>query len=168
MSERPTPDELAEAIEEFLSGEILPTLTDQRLRFRMLVALNALGIVRRELSKLPPGDDAEQRELATRIRTGDVPHGTLARVKVEVQGRLRIASPRYLERYNELTWFDVRPEELDYWELAGNVGWAIGCLTQARRHLTGQDRSVELAVLGRLGAEVEYEICHLLEQRGVT
>jgi aminoglycoside phosphotransferase (APT) family kinase protein len=74
----------------------------------------------------------------------------------------------YLERYNELTGFDVRPEELDYWELAGNVAWAIGSLTQAQRHLTGQERSVELAILGRLGAEVEYEICHLLEQEGVT
>jgi aminoglycoside phosphotransferase (APT) family kinase protein len=74
----------------------------------------------------------------------------------------------YLERYNELTGFEVRPEELDYWELAGNVGWAIGCLTQAQRHLTGQDRSVELAILGRLGAEVEYEICDLLERRGVA
>jgi aminoglycoside phosphotransferase (APT) family kinase protein len=74
----------------------------------------------------------------------------------------------YLQRYNELTGVDIRPEELDYWELAGNVGWAIGCLTQAQRHLTGQDRSVELAILGRLGAEVEYEICHLLERQGVT
>jgi aminoglycoside phosphotransferase (APT) family kinase protein len=70
----------------------------------------------------------------------------------------------YLERYNELTGFDVRRDELDYWELAGNVGWAIGCLTQMQRHLSGLDRSVELAVLGRLGAEVEYEICHLLEK----
>ena len=70
----------------------------------------------------------------------------------------------YLERYNELTGLDVRPEELDYWELAGNVGWAIGCLTQMRRHLSGRDRSVELATLGRLGAEVEYEICTLLER----
>lgn len=70
----------------------------------------------------------------------------------------------YLERYNELTGFGIRPEELDYWELAGNVAWAIGCQTQAHRHLTGQDRSVELAILGRLGAEVEYEICHLLER----
>jgi aminoglycoside phosphotransferase (APT) family kinase protein len=74
----------------------------------------------------------------------------------------------YLARYNELTGFDVRPDELDYWELAGNVAWAIGCLTQARRHLTGQERSVELAILGRLGAEVEHEICHLLELQGVT
>ncbi len=72
----------------------------------------------------------------------------------------------YVERYNELTGFDVQPHELDYWELAGNVGWAIGCLTQAQRHLRGQDRSVELAILGRLGAEVEYEICHLLEKAG--
>jgi aminoglycoside phosphotransferase (APT) family kinase protein len=70
----------------------------------------------------------------------------------------------YLERYNELTGFDVLPEELDYWELAGNVAWAIGCLTQAQRHLSGLDRSIELAVLGRLGAEVEYEICSLLEK----
>ena len=74
----------------------------------------------------------------------------------------------YLERYNELTGYDVRPEEIDYWELAGNVAWAIGCLTQAQRHLSGLDRSVELATLGRLGAEVEHEICHLLELQGVT
>ena len=74
----------------------------------------------------------------------------------------------YLDRYNELTGFDVQPEELDYWELAGNVAWAIGCLTQAQRHLSGLDRSVELATLGRLGAEVEYEICHLLETVGAA
>jgi aminoglycoside phosphotransferase (APT) family kinase protein len=70
----------------------------------------------------------------------------------------------YLERYNDLTGRGVTYEELDYWELAGNVGWAIGCLTQMQRHLKGQDRSVELATLGRLGAEVEYEIVHLLER----
>jgi aminoglycoside phosphotransferase (APT) family kinase protein len=74
----------------------------------------------------------------------------------------------YLARYNELIGRDVRPEELDYWELAGNVAWAVGCLTQAWRHLAGQERSVELAILGRLGAEVEHEICVLLEGQGVT
>jgi aminoglycoside phosphotransferase (APT) family kinase protein len=69
----------------------------------------------------------------------------------------------FVERYNELTGIDVQPEELDYWELAGNVAWAMGTLTQAQRHLRG-DRSVEFATLGRLSAEVEYEICHLLEK----
>jgi hypothetical protein len=99
MTERPTAQELTEAILEFLGGEILPTLTDQRLRFRMLVAMNALGIVHRELEALQAEDDAEQRELVERIRAGDVPPGTLQRVKADVEARLRIASPRFLETY---------------------------------------------------------------------
>ncbi len=78
VTERPTSQELAEAIVEFLAAEILPTLTDPRLRFRMLVAMNALSIV---------------------YRGGDVPAGTLGRVKADVEARLRIASPRYLEAY---------------------------------------------------------------------
>jgi len=98
VSERPTPDELAQAIGEFLSSEILPTLEDPRLRFRTLVALNALGILQRRLAELPAEDDAEQRELAARIRDGDAPAGTLARVKADVEARLRISSPGYLER----------------------------------------------------------------------
>jgi hypothetical protein len=98
VTERPAPDELAEAIAEFLSGEILPTLDDHRLRFRTLVALNALGILQRRLAELPPEDDAEQRELAARIRAGDVPAGMLARVKADVEAQLRIVSPGYLER----------------------------------------------------------------------
>jgi hypothetical protein len=99
MTERPSAQELTEAILEFLGGEILPTLTDQRLRFRMLVAMNALGIVHRELEALPAEDDAEQRELVQRIRAGDVPPGTLAQVKADVEARLRIASPRFLDTY---------------------------------------------------------------------
>jgi hypothetical protein len=99
MTERPTAQELTDAILEFLGGEILPTLTDQRLRFRMLVAMNALGIVHRELEALPAQDDAEQRALVQRIRAGDVPPGTLKRVKADVEARLRIASPRFLDAY---------------------------------------------------------------------
>jgi uncharacterized protein DUF6285 len=99
MTERPTAQELTDAILEFLGGEILPTLTDQRLRFRMLVAMNALGIVHRELEALPAEDDTEQRELVQRIRAGDIPPGTLARVKADVEARLRIASPRFLDTY---------------------------------------------------------------------
>jgi signal transduction protein with GAF and PtsI domain len=99
VSERPTAQELAEAILEFLGGEILPTLTDHRLRFRMLVAMNALGIVYRELDALPVEDDTARRELAAQIRTGDVPPGTLERVTADVEARLRIASPQFLEQY---------------------------------------------------------------------
>jgi hypothetical protein len=101
VSERPTAQELAEAIQEFLAGEILPTLDDHRQRFRMLVALNALGIVYRELDKLPPEDAAAQRELAARVRAGDVPAGTLAHVRGEIVRRLAVDSPRYIDRYDK-------------------------------------------------------------------
>jgi aminoglycoside phosphotransferase (APT) family kinase protein len=70
----------------------------------------------------------------------------------------------YLERYNALTGRDVSVEELHVWEVFGNVKWATGCLTQSRRHLNGQDRSVEYAVLGRMAAEMEYELLHLIER----
>jgi hypothetical protein len=99
LTDRPNAQELCEAIMEFLGGEILPTIADHRLRFRTLVAMNALSIVYRELEALRPADDEDARELARRIRAGDVPPGTLDRVKADVAAKLRVASPRYLERY---------------------------------------------------------------------
>ncbi len=72
----------------------------------------------------------------------------------------------YLERYNELTGRDLTLDELAVWEVFGNVKWAVGCLTQSRRHLSGQDRSVEYAVLGRMAAEMEYELLTLIEHSG--
>jgi hypothetical protein len=70
----------------------------------------------------------------------------------------------YLDRYNELTGRGITLDELLVWEVFGNVKWAIGCLTQSRRHLNGQDRSVEYAVLGRMAAEMEYELLDLIER----
>ena len=72
----------------------------------------------------------------------------------------------YLERYNEITGRDIALDTLAWWEIVGNVKWAVGALTQSRRHLSGQQRSVELAVLGRLASEMEYELLHLVERAG--
>jgi aminoglycoside phosphotransferase (APT) family kinase protein len=69
----------------------------------------------------------------------------------------------YLERYAELTGRAISTDELYWWEVLGNVKWAVGCLNQCRRHLSGLDRSVEYAVLGRMAAEMEYELLHLIE-----
>jgi hypothetical protein len=92
--DRPTPRELVEATREFLEREILPTLTDPRLRFRTLVALNALGIAERELAERP--DPEPDRELARRIRAGDVRPGDLEQIKQDVERKLRVANPGYL------------------------------------------------------------------------
>ncbi len=72
----------------------------------------------------------------------------------------------FLERYNALTGQGIAEEELFWWEVLGNVRWGLGALKQARRHLRGEERSVELAVLGRLASEMEYEVLYLLETHG--
>lgn len=127
MQDRPHAAELAQAVREFIETEVLPGIDDPRLRFRTLVAANGLGIlereiafgvplVRREVDSLarllgradPLPEDLEalrrraaelNRELALRIRAGDTPEGTLAHLVATVADKLRVASPRYLERY---------------------------------------------------------------------
>jgi Domain of unknown function (DUF6285) len=101
MHDRPTALELIEAVTEFLSAEVLPAATDHRLKFRTLVALNALGIAARELgssNKLLLEPD-EVAELARRIRAGDVPDDALPLLREHVAEKLRISNPAYLEKY---------------------------------------------------------------------
>jgi Domain of unknown function (DUF6285) len=101
MPDRPTALELIEAVSEFLSAEVLPTANDHRLKFRTLVALNALGIATRELTtsnKLLLAED-EVAALAQRIRAGDVPEDALPLLKEHVAEKLRVSNPAYLERY---------------------------------------------------------------------
>jgi hypothetical protein len=100
MPDRPAAPELIEAVFEFLSGELLPTLDDHRLKFRTLVAMNALGIARRELEAGEEGiGEDELRELARRIRAGDVDEDLHARLKEHVAEKLRVSNPAYLEKY---------------------------------------------------------------------
>jgi hypothetical protein len=100
MPDRPAAPELIEAVFEFLSGELLPTLDDHRMKFRTLVAMNALSIARRELDAGEEGmSEDELRELARRIRAGEVDEGLHARLKVHVAEKLRVSNPAYLEKY---------------------------------------------------------------------
>jgi hypothetical protein len=98
MTDRPNARELAAAVHEFLEAEILPVLDDQRMRFRTLVAMNALSIVERE-SPEPLTPDPVEIELARRIRAGDVREDDLETLIGHVRDRLLVASPSYLERY---------------------------------------------------------------------
>jgi aminoglycoside phosphotransferase (APT) family kinase protein len=51
-----------------------------------------------------------------------------------------------------------------FWEIVGNFRWAVGCIVQANRHLSGQALSIELASLGRRTAEMELELLDLIER----
>jgi hypothetical protein len=101
VTDRPTAAELIEATREYLEKEILPALDDQRLRFRTLVAINALGIAQRELESTEEEvlSLEEAAELARRIRAGEIPEGALELLERHVAQKLRVASPQYLERY---------------------------------------------------------------------
>jgi Domain of unknown function (DUF6285) len=98
--DRPTPQELAEAVREFLRAEILPVLDDHRLKFRTLVAINGLGIAERELAATTQ-PHTQDWELARRIRAGDVPANAIALLKEEVAAKLRVSNPRYLAKYDD-------------------------------------------------------------------
>jgi hypothetical protein len=98
MSDRPTAPELVEAVTEFLLAEVLPTVEDPRLRFRTLVALNALGIAYRELVA-EPAEELDAAAVAARLRAGDVRDGDLALLKAHVAAKLAISNPAALERY---------------------------------------------------------------------
>ena len=100
MPDRPDALELVEAVTEFLAGEVLPTVTDHRLKFRTLVALNALGIAYRELTSNTVLLSREQLgDLARRIRAGDPPDEAMSLLKEHVAAKLRISNPSYLDHY---------------------------------------------------------------------
>ena len=116
--DRPTtPQELAEAVREFLQDEILPILDDHRLKFRTIVAINGLGIAERELwATTPPRE--EDWELARRIRAGDVPENAVALLKEQVAAEAprlesslsrqvrRVRRRLYLMRHAEVSYVD--------------------------------------------------------------
>jgi Domain of unknown function (DUF6285) len=102
VGDRPTAAELVEAVFEFLAEEVLPNAPDHRAKFRTLVAMNALGIARRELES--PSNSLllgleERTRLAAAIRAGEPPEDALSLLKEHVAAKLRISNPDYLDRY---------------------------------------------------------------------
>ncbi|MBC8100105.1 MAG: phosphotransferase family protein [Armatimonadetes bacterium] len=73
---------------------------------------------------------------------------------------------RFLTAYEQHSGQQIDRAAADWWEIIGNLRWAIICLAQAERHLSGQDVSVELASLGRRSAEMQLEALRLIERAG--
>ncbi|HEY7308721.1 MAG TPA: DUF6285 domain-containing protein [Gemmataceae bacterium] len=85
MNDRPTAAELVEGVRRFLEADLLPTLTDPRLRFQTLIAANVLAIAGRELSS---EEDLlrEEHELLTAILAKtDPPPQRLAELREAVR-----------------------------------------------------------------------------------
>jgi Domain of unknown function (DUF6285) len=127
MQDRPTTNELSDAVKEFLEQEILPTISDARLKFRLLVAMNALNMISREVNleesnlltefsslKSLLGQDVPSpesfsslktltrelnTELSSRIRLGNVPENVFAHLEDVTRAKLAVTNPAYLRRY---------------------------------------------------------------------
>jgi hypothetical protein len=106
--DRPTAAELVEAVRELLEGEVMGAL-EGRLRFQVRIAVNALGMVGRELDlgaeqaaahadRLAALGLADDRALAAAIRAGDLDDRwdeVLAAVRASVVDKLAVAHPDY-------------------------------------------------------------------------
>ncbi|HVA81430.1 MAG TPA: phosphotransferase family protein [Candidatus Binataceae bacterium] len=57
----------------------------------------------------------------------------------------------------------VDPDAARFWEVFGNLRWGIITISQARTHIDGFVKSVELASIGRRTAETELELLNLIE-----
>jgi hypothetical protein len=126
MNDRPNATELIEAVRRHLEAEVLPALTDARLKFQTLVAANVLAVAGRELAaedamlreewaalvgtEAPPEQLADLRRAVydangawcARIRAGefDEPnafHAVAQRLRPLVEHKLKVANPRHLE-----------------------------------------------------------------------
>lgn len=72
----------------------------------------------------------------------------------------------FYAEYQKASGVSVDPAAVLYWEIMGNARWACGCAGQAERHLSGMDRGIELASIGRRGCEMEMEALRLIEHAG--
>jgi aminoglycoside phosphotransferase (APT) family kinase protein len=69
--------------------------------------------------------------------------------------------------YERVSGRRVDRDVVRWWEVFGTVWWGGACMRQAWRHLSGDQRSVELAAIGRRVWEQEYDVLLLLESRVV-
>jgi aminoglycoside phosphotransferase (APT) family kinase protein len=73
----------------------------------------------------------------------------------------------FLTAYEAASGRQVNRDSVDWWELMGNIRWGVICMSQANRHLSGAEKSVELASLGRRSAEMQLESLRLIESFGI-
>jgi hypothetical protein len=109
MNDRPTATELIEAVRRFLEAEVLPALTEPRLRFGALVAANVLAIVGRELPAEEETLRWERRLLAEVLGEAEEEPGNLAALRRAVAegnerlcGRIRAGEFDEPERWRAL------------------------------------------------------------------
>lgn len=69
----------------------------------------------------------------------------------------------FVSAYEAAGGASVDRQALRWWLVLATLRWGVICRFQAERHLSGQNRSVELAAIGRRVCETEWDVLDLLE-----
>ncbi len=69
----------------------------------------------------------------------------------------------FYDAYSAASGFKTDAKKVRFWEIMGNLRWAAGSAQQTERHMSGKDKGIELASIGRRSCEMEYEMMRLIE-----
>ena len=69
----------------------------------------------------------------------------------------------FLRDYEQASGTTVDRVAFHWWLVLATLRWGVICRYQAERHLSGQNRSVELATIGRRVCETEWDLLNLIE-----
>ena len=60
--------------------------------------------------------------------------------------------------YGEVSERKIDPAEVFYWEVYAHMRWAVIAIQQGDRHISGSEKSLHLALTGRICTELEWEL----------
>ncbi len=70
----------------------------------------------------------------------------------------------FIPAYEAASGRKVPRDALRYWQVMAHIRWAIIALQQAQRHLSSVEPSLELALTGKIVAELEWEVLQLTDR----
>ncbi len=68
----------------------------------------------------------------------------------------------FYQGYERAAGRNIERAAVPYWEVMAHARWASMAIQQGVRHLSGRDRSLELALTARIAPELELEALHLI------
>ena len=66
--------------------------------------------------------------------------------------------------YEEAGGGPVDLEQVLWWEILGNLRWAVGSVFQGERYLSGEQTDLELVAIARRNVEMEFEALRLIRR----
>ena len=69
--------------------------------------------------------------------------------------------------YKEISGREIDPAQIYFWEVYAHMRWAIIAIQQGLRHSSGDERSLHLALTGRVCAELEWELIRMTAPGGM-